>query len=84
MKETQELLQKKTAELIELQTEIYNLRRKLRDNCDHSETQSYVWEHDNGYGKQTNITGKRCVFCWFVDLWNRGNFIDPSSIDSEY
>lgn len=58
------------------------LRKHLQGNCDHSETEDYKWEHDNGYGRQTMITGKRCVFCLWVDLWSRGHFIDPAEISS--
>lgn len=48
--------------------------------CDHPKTEDYIWEHDNGYGRQSMTKGKRCTYCWFVDFWNRGNFIDPSEI----
>lgn len=68
-------------EIIQTETEIRHLhdrlgflRSGLLEICDHSQTESYVWEHDNGYGRQTMITGKRCVFCLKVDRWNRGVF----------
>jgi hypothetical protein len=42
--------------------------------CDHSETEEYIWEHDNGYGRQTRIQGKCCKHCLFIDRWCTGRF----------
>ena len=36
------------------------LRSKLK-NCKHKYTVEYQWEHDNGYGRQTMISGLRCL-----------------------
>jgi hypothetical protein len=60
-----------------LQSEIAQLITKLHNNCDHSTTHLYRWEHDNGYGVQHYINGKRCSHCGFIDLWGRGHFLDP-------
>lgn len=81
MKELQELLEIKWQRVRLLQTEIDRIVNLLRvTGCDHTGAESYKWEHDNGYGRQTKIEGKRCVYCGFVDHWNRGNFINPTEI----
>ena len=80
VKELKERLTQAHSEAFLLSVKIAGLRNKLREICDHSDTEPYEWEHDNGYGRQTMIIGKRCVHCWFVDLWNRGNFVDPKDI----
>lgn len=84
MKKIQELLRAKLVEQVSLVIEISNLRQRLQGICDHSNTEPYVWEHDNGYGRQSKIEGKRCLDCLFVDLWNRKSFIDPRDVRSDY
>jgi hypothetical protein len=64
--------------------EIENILAQLRLICDHSKDEPYFWEHDNGYGKQTKITGRRCSYCGFIDFWSRGRFINPATIESDY
>ena len=63
---------------------LQRLRKALVESkrCDHSKVADYPWEHDSGYGKQTIITGKRCLHCLFVDLWGRGHFVDPETFVS--
>lgn len=51
-----------------------DLIKSLRDavveeGCDHPETVPYTWEHDDGYGTQSPVTGKRCVFCGASNPW---------------
>lgn len=29
----------------------------------------YTWEHDNGYGKQSMVTGERCMICRSEKHW---------------
>lgn len=83
MKETQEpkelqvLLESKRRQACFISEDIENIIARLRPVCDHSETEPYVWEHDNGSGVQHNINGKRCQYCGLVDHWNRGRFINP-------
>jgi len=80
MKKLQELLKLKRREARLLAADIENIITRLRPICDHSETEPYTWEHDSGYGVQRDINGKRCSYCGFVDLWDRGRFIDPAEI----
>ena len=54
--------------------EITNFQVQLRTICDHQNPEVYQWEHDNGYGRQSWIKGKRCVHCGFIDAWSNGNF----------
>jgi hypothetical protein len=75
-------IDKNTVEMRRLSVETVFLRQGLRVvGCNHPVTEDYKWEHDNGYGRQTTISGKRCVHCLWVDLWNRGSFIDPTEIE---
>lgn len=70
----------------ELSREIANdrltlLRMQLKEaGCDHFKFEAYIWEHDNGYGRQHKRTGKRCTYCGWVDLWDRNHFINPAEI----
>lgn len=68
-------------ELLGTQRTIEKLREGLKGRCDHPKTEVYRWEHDNGYGRQTMINGRRCWYCLYVDLWNRGSFIDPAQVN---
>jgi hypothetical protein len=66
--------------------ELYRQEREVvgqlvgEGKCDHSATSDYKWEHDNGYGRQSPQIGKKCTFCGFIDLWNRGGFFDPKDL----
>lgn len=44
---------------------VERLRQLLACGCAHPEKYQaeYRWEHDNGYGRQTMIMGKRCSLC---------------------
>lgn len=79
MKGIQKAIVENREKQLQLHREGERLRQVLLDSkiCDHSLVDNYEWEHDNGYGRQTMIKGKRCSYCWFIDLWDRGNFIDP-------
>jgi hypothetical protein len=57
------------------------LKEIIEIGCDHSNTTDYRWEHDNGYGRQSNIVGKKCIYCGWIDSWGRGkgNFSDPKN-----
>jgi hypothetical protein len=46
-----------------IEAETAALIKELRGICDHPETRDYPWEHDNGYGRQSQNVGKQCVFC---------------------
>lgn len=66
---------KKNATLMgKVMTEHYALIEQLQGICDHSEVEDYKWEHDNGYGRQSDHVGKRCRFCGWIDRWNDGKF----------
>lgn len=84
VKTLQDLLNSKRMERVRLVMEIENILAQLRLICDHSKDEPYFWEHDNGYGKQTKITGRRCSYCGFIDFWSRGRFINPATIESDY
>jgi hypothetical protein len=79
MRDLQKSLESKRAENVRLVMECENIIAQLRPICDHSKDEPYEWEHDNGYGTQTWVTGKRCSHCGFIDYWSRGRFIDPAS-----
>lgn len=49
-------------------SKIERLRARLR-TCTHSHTDDYEWEHDNGYGRQSRVTGERCVVCMMHRAW---------------
>ena len=76
----QTALLKKRARASRLGSECSALVKQLQGICDHTQTALHGWEHDNGYGRQTQMTGKRCVFCGWVDLWNNNRFTDPRNI----
>lgn len=80
-KKLQRKLIQARARATKVQTEITDTVAQLQGICDHPHTTDYVWEHDNGYGRQTQISGLRCRFCGWVDLWKRGKFTDPKDID---
>ena len=64
----------KQKQFVLLSSQINDLRNRLLEICDHADTEEYKWEHDNGYGVQRMLTGKRCIYCLKVDYWNRGVF----------
>jgi hypothetical protein len=76
----QKLLAEKEHLQRELFSEIHKIRRQLILVCDHSSTEDYKWEWDSGYGRQTQEVGKRCSYCLYIDLWNRGHFVSPSEV----
>lgn len=67
---------RKVEELTELSRKVEKMRRKLAERCEHPSefVKDYSWEHDNGYGRQTKMTGKWCHLCYGKDLWNSGTF----------
>lgn len=50
---------------------IADLRAKLGKSCTHPmESQfDFQWEHDNGYGRQTMVTGVYCKLCLAEKHW---------------
>ena len=88
VKEIQKSLLKKQETINKLYKEIDVLRSELCSTtpngritiCDHSKTEDYLWEWDSGYGRQSNMIGKQCVYCGWKDLWNRGSFYDPKDL----
>ena len=72
----QQQLIEKTAQSMVICMEISKIRKQLTPICDHSQTEVYDWEHDNGYGRQTKMIGTRCIFCFKKDYWNRGQWTD--------
>jgi hypothetical protein len=80
VKESQRILLKKRKQIGILYNEAYAIKESLQGICDHSLTEEYQWEHDNGYGRQTKMTSKRCVFCGWVSLWNNNHYIDPNNL----
>jgi len=51
-------------------------RAALGDTCTHPAkyVKPHVWEHDNGYGRQTMHTGAWCSLCLAYDLWKNGRW----------
>lgn len=62
-----------------------NYRKKLSINCNHpiEFIVAYRWEHDNGYGRQSWRSGKRCTICLMLDAWANGNFRPASAYSSD-
>jgi hypothetical protein len=48
---------------------IGDLRKQLGDNCSHSWTEEYTWEHDDGYGRQKQMKKLVCKLCDKENLW---------------
>jgi len=71
----QKLLLKKQESISRLYAEKYAILEELQDICDHSRTEPYVWEHDNGYGRQTTMTSEQCIFCGKIDRWGHKNSV---------
>lgn len=46
-------------------------KEELARNCPHPEefTYEYTWEHDTGYGKQYQVTGRACRVCGKRKSW---------------
>ncbi len=74
-------MKEKLALMCQLDDEIKKLRSQLIGICSHSDTSEYKWEWDSGYGVQHSMIGKRCNDCSFIDLWNRGRFVDRKDIE---
>lgn len=57
--------------------EAETLRNLLKDGCAHPAefVEEYKWEHDNGYGRQTMITGKRCKLCFATNNWGSKHWV---------
>jgi hypothetical protein len=50
---------------------IQALRTQITKTCRHAQTTEFKWEHDTGFGVQTQHVGLRCVFCLKVNRWPR-------------
>lgn len=48
-------------------------RDKLGDSCTHPEkfVETYIWEHDDGYGSQAKIEGLHCLLCLKSKSWKK-------------
>lgn len=45
--------------------------KALGKSCSHPVTEEWEWEHDDGYGRQSKVMGKRCKVCDLCNPWNR-------------
>jgi hypothetical protein len=53
------------------------IRAELAKTCEHpsSVVTDFTWEHDNGYGRQSMVTGQRCTVCRAEKRWkNHGSW----------
>jgi|HubBroStandDraft_2_1064218.scaffolds.fasta_scaffold15851_4 hypothetical protein len=76
IKVLQDAIEAKRFQMRELADELDDLVANLRrSGCDHAKAEAYDWEHDNGYDTQRKVNGKQCIFCGYIDLWNRGHFV---------
>lgn len=50
---------------------LYKLRDDIKSTCHHPKAyrQVYMWEHDDGYGRQTKVEGVSCPFCGKRCYW---------------
>lgn len=74
LKKQQRDLLKTRKKITDLYVKAWDLENALKGVCDHSSSKEYRWEHDNGYGRQTMISGRICVYCRAIDPWGRGDF----------
>lgn len=61
-------------------TQTINERRRMlvaSGVCTHSQTTTYEWEHDNGYGDQNKVIGLRCIACLLVRRWKSSQLWTP-------
>ena len=60
---------------LKLATNQLRAARKTLKMCTHPAyyIEDYIWEHDNGYGRQTKITGKCCTLCLKLQRWPQSN-----------
>lgn len=58
-------------ECIRSSKEFRAYQKNLSKSCDHPDryVMDWQWEHDNGYGRQTMIDGKRCGICGATKNW---------------
>lgn len=54
--------------------EVTKLVRAIAPTCKHPITSVYEWEHDDGYGKQGKVKGRRCDLCEATDRWGNGSW----------
>jgi hypothetical protein len=57
------------------------MRVAITKTCRHTQTTEFKWEHDNGYGRQSQHVGLRCVFCLKVNRWPK---VGPDRWEQEY
>lgn len=57
---------------IQASAEAEKIRVMLAANCKHDpeHVEDWPWEHDDGYGRQKMITGKRCRLCHARKCWD--------------
>ncbi len=64
----QKQLDKRRAEINLAQDAIKTITKAMQGLCEHPRTEEWRWEHDNGYGKQSWNSGKRCIDCRMLNL----------------
>lgn len=45
------------------------LCRELAKDCQHEEVREYQWEHDDGYGRQSQNEGLQCTICGAINYY---------------
>lgn len=75
-------LQEKTRTQIKaLEAKLEAARIAAAKSCQHpvEAREDYRWEHDNGYGRQSWVTGERCTICRHQRSWKGSStWWDPS------
>ena len=74
VRQTQKRLEAATKKKWDIFSKYQKLEAALLDvliakGCDHRKTEEYKWETDNGYGKQSIVTGIRCKYCHAEKSW---------------
>lgn len=58
----------------EIDKRISDLYERIAPMCLHPLVKPYNWEWDSGYGRQSTVTGERCVFCGAESPHSNGTF----------
>jgi len=64
------------ARLKALEEEIKETRKALRPVCVHppGHREEFTWEHDDGYGRQSQVTGEVCKLCGMKRRFTSSSF----------
>lgn len=59
------------ADLANAEANLERVRARVGKQCPHPEPyhKSYLWEHDDGYGRQRMVSGIRCDLCGATRPW---------------